>query len=248
MAKRAELNDQLPSELLRVIINRITALMEERKTSALRLSKDAGLGDTAISDILKGKNNNPSAYVIKQISHALRVPVSFLVGETSAPAPGPTQADFVSIPIIGDSEAGAFRQMTDFTHSFDSSLPSIKAHKSKRHSSARHFALRVRGDSMNAARPTPIVDGVTVLCVDVIDAGLEIEGGRIYALRRTRDAGQTYECTIKRAVAYRDRYEFLPESTGTYEKYVLPRNGGADDDVTEVQVIGLVYAVFQSLE
>jgi hypothetical protein len=32
-----------------------------------------------------------------------------------------------------------------------------------------------------------------VLCVDMADAGLQVESGRIYATRRTLDGGQTYE-------------------------------------------------------
>jgi SOS-response transcriptional repressor LexA len=117
-----------------------------------------------------------------------------------------------SIPIVGVAELGAFRQMP-VNDDTEENLPRVNAPHSRLYPNARHFALEVRGDSMNAAKPSPILDGMIALCVDVVDAEIEVESGKIYAVRQTRDGGQTYELTIKRAKVFRNRVELLPEST-----------------------------------
>jgi hypothetical protein len=114
--------------------------------------------------------------------------------------------------------------------------------------------MLVRGDSMNAAtlagRATPIVDGMHILCVDMADADLEVETGKIYSVSRTLDGGQTYENTSKKAMVYRDRYELLPESTNpVHEKFVVRRPAvPGTDPAKEIKVTGLVYGLYSSLE
>src|SRR6185437_4976336 len=99
------------------------------------------------------------------------------------------------IPISGIAEAGAFRPVPDGGPQEEHELQTIRAPRNVAFPEARHFAYEVGGDSMNAAKPTPIVDGMFALCVDFSDSGLEVESGRIYLVRRTIDGGQTYEHT-----------------------------------------------------
>lgn len=218
--------------------------------NAKTTSEKAGLGSTAVHDIVTGKNARPALSVIRAIAKALDTTVGFLSGDNSE---RPEILGVVKdIPLVGYAETGAFRPMVDFGDDFVGDLPVICAEGSRAHPTAKLFALTARGDSMNASRP-PIIEGMTVLCVDFVDAGIEIETGRVYAVRRTRDSGQTWELTVKRAHVFRDRYELRPESTNpAHTPIIIPRgNGGASlqqDDGTVIEVIGLVYGTFQSFE
>lgn len=150
------------------------------------------------------------------------------------------------MPIIGISEAGAFRTMSEYADN-EVDLPQLAAAKSRDYPNAKHFALEVRGDSMNAAKK-PILEGMFVLCVDMIDAELEIESGKIYVVRRTLDGGQSYETTIKRAKVFRDRVELHPESLNPKHKPTVIKRKRDTMMTSEVLAIGWVYGTFNSFE
>lgn len=233
---------------LRLLISRIEERIAAKKSNAKAVSLKAGLGATAAYDIIAKKNKKPSVPVIRAIARALDTTVAYLTGDSNNPEIG-EHRELAPIPVIGIAEAGAFRAMNDFTHDADNrALPTILVPPSRRYPEARRFALEVRGDSMNAAKPTPILEGMSVLCVDLIDAELSIESGRIYAVRQTLDGGQTYECTIKRAHVFRDKIELRPESTNPkHQPLTIPRDYDPES-ATEMQAIGLVYGVYSSME
>jgi SOS-response transcriptional repressor LexA/DNA-binding XRE family transcriptional regulator len=149
-----------------------------------------------------------------------------------------------SIPVIGVAEAGAFREMVEFGDEHE--LPHIAAPRSAQYPLARHLAFEVRGDSMNASKP-PIAEGAYALCVDVIDAGLTLETGEVYVVRRALNGGHGYEWTVKRAKVFRDRIELHPESTNQSHKPVtIPRKHDADT-TGEVVAVGWVYGLYTPL-
>jgi SOS-response transcriptional repressor LexA len=231
----------------KLLIERIEELMRTRQTNSAQLSRDAGLGDTAVYDIITGKNKNPSIPVTKAIAKALHTTVAYLVGETDKFSTEPEQRMTQPIPIAGLAEAGAFRRDMS-TYSQEERLPTIDGPMSRHYPKADHFALEVRGDSMNAVREGAIMEGMYVLCVDMASAGISVESGKIYAIRRTMDHGQTYETTIKRARVYRDRIELVPESTNpAHEKITVPKDFDADP-AQEVMAIGLVYGTVNDYE
>lgn len=239
---------------LKVIQDRIVELMAAKRTNASRLAKKAKLGSTAVYDILNNKNKNPSDETLSSIAAELGCTIDYISGRSddmNAPAKGGLERRGVlPIPIIGMAEAGAFRPMLDFdTQSHE--LPSIDGPAPRHYQQARRFALKVMGDSMNAARPYPLIEGMHVLCIDMADANLMIESGKIYAVRRTLDGGQTYECAIKRAMVFRDRIELVSETTKTtdprYAKIIVP-NGSDEMGQTSFEAIGLVYATYNSYE
>lgn len=229
---------------LRAMIRRIEERMTLLDTNPAETSKKAGLGSTAVHDLLNGKNKRPAVELIQSIAYALESSVAYLLGETDS-ADARIQLRSVGlIPIIGIAETGAFRQMADFEQDDPENLSTMEFARHRRFPKVRHFALKIRGDSMNAAKPYPLIEGLVVVCVDFADAGLEIEDNRIYAVRRSLDAGQTYECTIKRAHVFKNRYELHPESTNsTHKPLIIQRGAGRDDQNTTIEVIGLVYGV-----
>lgn len=242
--------NKLVSERLdrKVFVDRLQALMKLRKTNALAVSREAGLGNTAVSDIINEKNKNPSIPVARAIARVLKCNLAYLVGEQEVPLSGGQERTLSPVPIVGVAETGAFRAMPQFDQEHDEDLPQVQAPRSKLFPRARHFALEIRGDSMNAAKPAPFVQGMFALCVDLVDAELEIESGRIYAVRRTLDGGSTFELTIKRARVFRDRVELHPESTNPKHKPITIKRVRDTDMTNEVKAIGLVYGVFNSFE
>jgi SOS-response transcriptional repressor LexA len=231
----------------RIIVTRIRDQMKSRGTNASAVSREAHLGGTAVHDIVSGKNKNPSIPMMLAIARALHCDVGYLIGEQPMPTMGFNE-DTSPIPIAGFAETGAFRQMLDFDQ-LEHNAPTVHAPRSTAYPLARHFALEVRGDSMNAAKPTPIVEGMFALCVDIIDAELMVESGRIYAVRRTLDGGSTWECTIKRAKVYRNRIELVPESSNVlHQKIVIMRDTDPSSHTNEVAAIGLVYGLYSSFE
>lgn len=233
----------------KLLINRMLRQMEALGLNARETSLKAGLGETGVYDIINHKNKKPSLVVIQAVAKVLECDVAYLAGEIDAPRRVSTDDVIADIPVAGMAEAGAFRTMVDFDPGNPAGLRVVAARKSRRHPTAKHFALDVRGDSMNAAVPRPIPDGAIVLCVDMISAELEVESGQIYAVRRTLDGGQTWECTVKRARVFRDRYELVPESTNaSHEVFVIPRGAGREDEVRQIEAIGLVYGVFFDFE
>ncbi len=229
-----------------LLSQRVEQLRKSKKLSQAGLSKLAVLGNTAVHEIEKDKNKNPSRNVLESIARVLGTDVAYLIGETDNPERRAASPTTDRIPVIGIVEAGAFRKMDDISV-VAADMPSIDAPRSERFPRARHFAMEVRGNSMNAARPA-ITEGMFVLCVDIVDAGIDVESGSIYVVRKTRDNGQTYECTLKRARIFKDRVELVPESTDSrYEKFILPTTVEPDDSI-QVEAIGKVYGLYTPLE
>lgn len=232
----------------KILIERIQARIDALRTTAKAVSLKAGLGATAVADILSGKTKKPSLDAIVAIADTLQCDLAYLVGIQENPRAEHIGKPVSPIPIIGVAEAGAFRQAIEFPVNGEHELSRLYAAKSELYPRSKHFALEVRGDSMNAAKPSPITEGMHVLCVDVIDAELTIESGKIYAVRRTQDGGQTYEWTVKRAHVFRDRIELRPESTNpVHAPFVIRREDEADES-QEIVALGWVYAGFHSFE
>lgn len=64
-------------KLTREFKKNLKAILDERKgmTNAKKLSLEAGLGETAVRDILKDRSASPKLETIYKLSQALKVPV-----------------------------------------------------------------------------------------------------------------------------------------------------------------------------
>lgn len=220
--------------------DRVSSRLHSLGINPFEASRRGGLERNFVNDILNLRKKTVLGNNLKKLAKALECTESDLLSDrTFTPISAVRGAR--RIPIIGMAEAGAFREMSGFDDVPDDDLPHISAPASRLYPDATHFAVEVRGDSMNAARPTPILDGMIALCVDVASADIPIESGKIYAVRQTRDGGQTYELTIKRAKVFRTRIELHPESSNPkHEKLTIPI-ASVDASTNEVKAIGLVY-------
>lgn len=72
-----KINDPLTEEFK----GNLALILEQRKqkTSLKQLSLEAGLGETAVRDILKGRSNSPRLETVYKLSKALKVPVYRLI-------------------------------------------------------------------------------------------------------------------------------------------------------------------------
>jgi SOS-response transcriptional repressor LexA len=217
------------------MIQRVSQLIEERGTHPREVARKANLGVTFVYDFLRGRNNRPAMEAMKAIAEVLGTTVAHLSGEADGHVKTAPEVIGVSaIPIMGIVEVGAYRK--EKTQQGVTYGPS-----SSDHPTASHFALEVRDDCMNAAA---VPKGSMVLCVDMKDAGLAVETGNIYAIRRTDDDGKTWEMLLRRARVFSDRTELEAESTSSYGKINHP--GVLTTDPREkIYAFGFVYAVLR---
>lgn len=224
--------------LPRGFLTRLEQRMAEKGISRYTLSLKAGLGETYLSDLLHGKNTKPSIPALSSICKVLETTVAYLLGETYD-----DHRVFNSIPLVGIVESGTLRRLPQGTPRL------VTRPKSEQYPLAKHFSLYVNDSSMAAAREQPILPGMEVLCVDIQDAELEVESGKIYAIRRTRDGGENYETILRRVRVYRDRVELLAESgkPGEDEK-IIHKGRLLSDPKQPIFAFGWVYGTFQSFE
>ncbi len=71
------IDDKLTSEFKK----NLKIILEERKgtTNAKRLSRDAGLGETAVRDILQNRSASPKLETVQKLAIALNVPLFRLI-------------------------------------------------------------------------------------------------------------------------------------------------------------------------
>lgn len=226
----------------KVLADRLQSLLRASGLSARAVSKQAGLGDTYVNDVLTKKNCNPSIPAVQAIARVLGTTVAFLVGEINHPITDAAPRDVNLVPMMGIIESGAFRKVKD-----GDSFTMVQRPLSQAYPKAKHFTLAVGDDSMNVGnKEGPILPGMEVLCVDLISADLTVESDKIYAVRRTLDGGLTYETIIRRAMVFRDRTELLAESNKPgYEKIVIAGRLGVDPQ-RPIFAFGLVYAIFRA--
>jgi len=226
----------------KALIDRLQHLLDASGLSARALSKQAKLGETYVSDVLAGKNLNPSIPALQAIAKVLNVSLAYLQGENDHLAGGSAPRTVNLLPRLGIIETGAFRKLPD------GSAAMVQRPLSQSYPRAKHFVLAVGDHAMDAAREGPILPGMDVLCVDMVDAELMVESGKVYAIRHTLDGGATYETVIRRAMVFRDRTELSAESSyGGYEKIVI-EGPLAVDPQAEIFAFGLVYGVFRAFE
>lgn len=96
------------------------------------------------------------------------------------------------------------------------------------------FALRVRGDSMNAAE-YPIRDGDMVKCLSVKQSGIDPRPGDIVVVERVVNG--MVETSLKRAARVNGYWEFRPESTNPAHETLAP--GKFEEETISVSAIVL---------
>ena len=231
------------------LTKRLRQAIEARRTNARALSKRAGCGPTAVSDILTGRNKNPSVFVLENIATALLCPVDFFtkIGVGERPNIVPLLVE-PNIEVVGVAETGAYREQKQD----GMIIKKIAGPPHRRFPDAKPFALEMRDKSMDRAHPFPLAPGAFACFIDINEAGRQIESGNIYAIQRQLSGSQSgtmIETIVRRAVLNGtgkngDTPTILrAESSdpGHYPDISLKHLSSDPKEI--VHVIGLVYAV-----
>jgi SOS-response transcriptional repressor LexA len=176
------------------------------------------------------------------------VPVA---ADTSLSASGNTVEElpsgdaFTFAKVDGSVQAGAFLAL----EAFDDDLGEvISAPRDRRFPFARQVAYRVKGDSMNQARPKPMDDGDYIVCALWEDLGLKEKDGLNVVVQQTTADGQLRERSVKELRVFPDRVEFHPRSSNPAYKPIVVNREYHTDDGKEVTILALVRWVFDNQE
>lgn len=235
--------------------DRIRQKREELGQSQAELGRAIGISQAAIDKIESGKTRR-SRY-LPQLLAKLGLPQSLLFeGSSVLPPKGERPPDqtselanelqpidlgeLVPIKIAGKAKAGEFIAIEDLGD-WDEPETFLDT-RDPRFPHAKHLGFEVEGDSMNALKPRPIMDGdrLSALAYADIADRYPLRDGMIVIVERTRHGGHEREWSVKQLEIYEDRVEFHPRSTNPrYKPIIIKRDHQADDGVT-VEIIAIV--------
>lgn len=209
---------------------RVRARMDAMSLNATQTARKAGLGESFVRDILRGKTRSPSAANLEKLATALETSADNLMGR-SVEADQVVEVPVTHLAVISDVQAGSWMEVTVLEEYEHETIPVAR---DPRFPNARQYALRVRGDSMNEIYP----EGDFVTCVDYWDSGVPIKDGLHVHVERQKAGGQLVEITIK-VIESREGQQFLvPRSTNS-KWQAIPIEGHTEGE-EEVFVKGIV--------
>ena len=255
---------------------RINQRLNELGKTPRAASLDSGMGATAIRDIFRRPENSLTLETLRKLAIGLETTPEWLAfgtesvgtfgwdpeklkqqkGSTSGEAAEegstavPIAGRMVPVPIVGDVEAGAFREAPEYE---PDDIEYVTDYPDKEFPHARRIGFRVRGDSMNDLKPRPMLEGDKVIGLDFHDLeGLMVlRDGLVVVVEQTRDGGHTREWSVKQLEIHEDRYEFCPRSTSTRHKpIVVPKkvfHDPSEDDGRQVRILALVRRVISDV-
>ncbi|WP_128562100.1 hypothetical protein [Methylobacterium crusticola] len=139
----------------------------------------------------------------------------------------------------GVVEAGTFREVDEFS---DVAPPRVSALADEEYPYARMLVFDVRGDSMDALKPQPIIGGSRLSGLDFesLRGRAALYTGMVVVIERMRDGGHLRELSVKQLELYQDRYEFHPRSSNTKHKPIIVPHDRDPDDGQEVRLLAWV--------
>lgn len=207
---------------------RLRVRMDMLGMNALQTAKKAGLGDSYVRDILRGKTRSPNVENIAKLAAALDTTPDWFFNQGADEAPLKRVGDVTGLDVVGKIQAGSWVDRSIIDDSEEHEI--IPVARDPRFPNARQYALAVEGDSMDLEYP----DGSYVTCVDFWDSGLSIKDG--YILHVERHNGPLVEMTLKAVETIDGEQMLCPRSSNTKHKPIrLEGDGG-----TEILVKGVV--------
>jgi transcriptional regulator with XRE-family HTH domain len=196
----------------------------------------AGLGSTAIKDILSGKSRDPGAATLGAIAEVLGVELSALLeaGATAASTLSHVKLAPRFLPVRYIVQAGHWYEV-------DAEEPPEQvalAVPDTRYPNVPQWLEKVVGDSVDLKIPP----GHYVHVVDAIELGYVPKHGHWVVVERQRDQGATRERTIKQVEITPDgRILLCPRSSNArWNGPIELAAGVANDETAEVRIVGRV--------
>lgn len=228
-------------------------MQELGMTEAAPLAEEAGLKESFVRDILRGKSRMPKADNLAKLARALRTTPEALLG---VEPPRENKAQIVRVdglkdpiplspqpvPYGGEVRAGGFISVDDyFAQDADEAEVPPSVMKHPKFIGLRQFAWHVQGNSMDQAK---IADGMWVVAIpylDYVDQVGDLSNGLPVIVERTRFGGSEIERTIKEVQFSRGGMRLVPRSSEKHHRELfIPFDNGADNDTEEVKVLAVV--------
>lgn len=209
---------------------RLRLRMDMLQLNAYQTAKKAGLGDSFVRDILRGKTKSPSSENLAKLATALETtPDWFMMEGAAAEKPSAVRpVELVGLSVVGKIQAGTWLDRSIIDD--DGEHEVIPVARDARFPRARQYGLAVSGDSMDLEYP----DGSYVSCVDFFDAGLPLKDGMTVHVERHN--GPLVEVTLK-CVDTVDGMRVLAPRSSNPKHLPIPLEG---DGGTEIVVRGIV--------
>lgn len=220
----------------------LRALINASGRSARAISLGAGLGATAIKDILSGKSRDPGAGTLASIAQELGVDVSALLGtqittDLSKSAPPRLAPRF--LPVRYKVQAGLWYEI-------DADEPpeqiALAVLPDPRYAEFPQWLEKVVGDSVDQKIPP----GHYAHVVDAAELGYAPRTGDWVVVERRREQGATRERTIKQVeIAPSGHVQLWPRSSNAkWSGPMEPTAGTRNADDVEVAIVGLVIGAY----
>ncbi len=210
---------------------RLKFRMDYLGLNAFQTAKKAGLGDSFVRDILRGRTRSPSAENLAKLAAALETTPDYFTGEAEpVEAQKSTGQAITGLTVVGDIQAGTWldRSLLDDGHE----LEIIPVARDPRFPRAKQYGLRVKGDSMDREFP----EGSYVTCVDYFDSGLPMKDGLIVHVER--QSGPLVEVTLKAIEHVDGQLMLAPRSTNPKHLPLKLEGDGATEIIVKGVVIG----------
>lgn len=201
----------------------LKARLADLQINALQAAKKAGLGDSFVRDILRGKTKSPSADNMVKLAGALSISLDELTGRKTDSTLRPVRAKVEGVPVLGRVAASTWYTADDITVDAEDPdverIPSVSGYPVE-----WQFGMIVEGNCLNMVAQ----DGDRLVCLDLIKSMVAIMEGDLVIVERLRFDGQMRQRTAKRVKKTKSGYELWPESTDPLHQEPIRL-----DDVTE---------------
>jgi SOS-response transcriptional repressor LexA len=212
---------------------RLRIRMDMLGLNALQTAKKAGLGDSFVRDILRGRTRSPNAENLAKLADALDTTAEWFMSSGSDEAPLARVKAITGMEVVGSIQAGNWIDRSLIDDSEEHEI--IPVARDPRFPRAKQYALAVIGDSMDKEYP----EGCYVTVVDYFDSGLSIKDGLIVHVERYN--GSLVEMTLK-AVETIDGKKMLAPRSSNPRHVPLPLDGDAG---TEIVIKGVVIGSYR---
>ncbi len=245
--------------------NAVAARLEQIGEAPTPAAIKSGLEKNFITDILKGKKQSVRGDNLVKLASALKwTPAELLgalaigapssrkevapqlsAGITWRPAPG-SLPELVPIPVVGVARAGMFEPVDEIA---SQEMQWVNAPRDEDFPQARQMIFDVEGDSMNALKPLPIIDGSRVVCVDFDDlqGRVPVQEGMVVVIEQQLADGAVREWSVKQVEIHGTRAEYHPRSTNPKHKPIIVESDLDPDDTRHVRILGIVRNVLNSV-
>lgn len=211
---------------------RLRIRMDMLAMNAFQTAKKAGLGESFVRDILRGKSRNPGVDKLEKLAAALDTTVDwFLTDADQTPMPGALPIE--GMEVLGSIQAGNWVDRSLVDDSYEREI--IPVARDPRFPNAKQYAMEVVGDSMDLEYP----EGCYVTCVDMWDSGVSLKDGLIVHVERHN--GPLVEMTLKAVETVDGQRMLSPRSSNPRHKPIALEGDGG----TEIVVKGIVLGSYK---